>query len=129
MVPPQVNLLAGWFGLLAGVISGATSGLWFHQSEWLGGYASFRRRMVRLGHISFFGLGFVNLLFALSVGAAPAPLPLLPLASGAFVVGLITMPVCCYLTAWRSSFRQLFPIPVLSVLFGIVVLLKAWVMP
>ena len=126
---PQLNLVAGWLGMAAGVISGATSGLFFHREQWLGGYGSFRRRMVRLAHISCFGLGFVNLLFAFSVGAAKAPLPPIPLASGAFVVGLVTMPVCCYLTAWRKSFRHFFPVPVLSVFLGIVVLLRAWVIP
>ena len=30
----------------------------------MGGYGSFRRRLARLGHISFFGLGFLNLLLA-----------------------------------------------------------------
>ena len=42
----------------------------------MGGYASLRRRMTRLGHISFFGLGIINVLFALSLIAIPIPLPL-----------------------------------------------------
>jgi len=53
----SVNLTAGWLGILAGVVSGCAIGLFFHRADWLGGYASFRRRMTRLGHISFFGLG------------------------------------------------------------------------
>ena len=41
-------------------------GMFFHGENWLGGYASFKRRMYRLGHISFFGLGAVNMLFCLT---------------------------------------------------------------
>ena len=50
-------------------------GLFFHRENWLGGYASLKRRMYRLGHISFFGLGAVNLLFWLTVKSLPALSP------------------------------------------------------
>jgi hypothetical protein len=121
-----LNLLAGWIGMLGGVISGAAIGLFFHNEGWLGGYGSFRRRMTRLGHISFFGLGFVNLMFAFSIRVVEIPLFEARLASWCFIVGLVAMPICCFLTAWRKSLRHLFPIPVLSVGFGIVALLAGW---
>lgn len=60
------NLYAGWIGMLAGCLAGAVTGLFFHDPDWLGGYASWPRRMVRLGHIAFFGIGFINVIFALS---------------------------------------------------------------
>lgn len=50
--------------MLAGALSGAIVGLFFYRDEWMGGYNSWRRRLTRLGHISFFGLGFLNLIFA-----------------------------------------------------------------
>lgn len=121
-----INLLAGWIGMLGGVVSGAAIGLYFHDDSWMGGYGSFRRRMTRLGHISFFGLGLVNLLFALSIRAVEIPLAEARLASWCFIVGLVAMPICCFLTAWRKPLRQLFPIPVLSVGIGIVALLAGW---
>ena len=67
------NIFAGWLGVLGGVVSGAAFGLFYHRDDWMGGYASFRRRMARLGHISFVGLGFVNLMFALSIRAVEIP--------------------------------------------------------
>jgi predicted exporter len=39
-------------------------------------------------------------------------------ASWALVVGGITMPLCCGLAAWRKPMRNLFPVPVLSLLLG-----------
>lgn len=61
------NLIVGWLGIFAGFVAGALPGLFFWMEDWLGGYGSWRRRLVRLAHISFFGLGFINILFALSV--------------------------------------------------------------
>ena len=122
----RLNLLAGWLGMLGGVISGAIIGLFFHQEGWMGGYSSFRRRMTRLGHISFWGLGFINIMFALSVRAVEVPIINVQVASVGFILGLVTMPLCCFLTAWRDSFRHLFPLPVICVLVGVVSLLIGW---
>lgn len=123
---PEINLFAGWVGMLGGVISGALIGLFFHKDGWMGGYGSFRRRMTRLGHISFFGLGFINLLFATTVGAIQISTLNLQISSLGFILGAVTMPLCCFLTAWRPQLRHLFPIPVVCVLVGIVSLLSGW---
>lgn len=124
-----MNLLAGWIGLLVGVLSGSVIGLFFHDDHWLGGYASFSRRMLRLGHISFFGLGFVNMAFALTVEQIGLTAPYAEVASMAFVAGAIAMPVCCLLAAWRKPLRHLFPVPVLAVAVGIVSVLAGWPRP
>lgn len=122
----SLNLFAGWVGTLGGVISGAVIGLFFHQEGWLQGYSSFPRRMARLGHISFWGLGFLNMMFAFSVRFAELSGIHAQVASVGFIVGLVTMPLCCFVTAWWKVFRFLFPIPVLSVLIGAISLLIGW---
>ncbi|MGI8603357.1 MAG: hypothetical protein ACR2OZ_10195 [Verrucomicrobiales bacterium] len=68
MIDPITSFMLkfAWAGMLAGVLSGAFIGLFFHRDDWMGGYGSFRRRLTRLGHISFFGLGFINFLCALT---------------------------------------------------------------
>jgi hypothetical protein len=122
----ETNLYAGWVGFLAGVLSGAALGLGFHRREFLGGYDSFRRRLLRLGHIACFGMGFLNVLFALSVQARPLPEPWLRLAAAGWLVALVTMPLCCALAAWRERWRHLFPVPVLATLLGVVAQLVGW---
>jgi hypothetical protein len=122
-----VNLLAGWTSLLLGFVSGAVPGLYFWREEWLGGYGSWRRRMVRLAHISFFGLGFINLFFALTLaqlGLSATSGPLY-LASWLLVTGNWAMPAVCYLAAWRLPFRHLFFIPVICELLGVGILVRA----
>ena len=124
---PTLNLIAGWIGMLAGVLSGAILGLFFHREDWMGGYASYRRRLARLGHIAFFGLGFLNLIFAATAAQLPLTSVMLSTASWALILGAGTMPLCCFLSAWRKPLRHLFPIPVLSVTTGLLaILIGGW---
>lgn len=112
-------LRAGWTGMLAGVMSGAVIGLFFHREEWMGGYQSYRRRLTRLGHISFFGLGFVNFMFAFTHHLARLEEGYAQAAATGLVLAAVTMPACCFLSAWRKPLRHFFPIPVAGALTGI----------
>jgi len=118
----MLNIIAAWVGMLLGCIAGAVQGLFFHKQDWLGGYGSWRRRITRLGHISFFGLGFINLAFALTVKTLDIEGGT-EISSYLLVLGLITMPLFCYFSALREIFRQLFFIPTASVLIAIILLL------
>ena len=119
----MINLWAAWGGMLMGCVAGATAGLFFHDEEWMGGYASWRRRMIRLAHIAFFGIGLINLLFALTASTLGLEAGL-RFISMLLIVGAVTMPLVCYLSAWKSGFRNLFFVPVGSVTVGIA--LFAW---
>jgi len=117
-----VNIYAAWIGFLVGCLAGMVPGLFFYGQDWLGGYASWQRRMIRLGHISFFGIGWLNLSFALTART-------LGLDSGLkgssllLIIGAVTMPLVCYLSAWKPLFRNAFCVPALSVTFAIVLFL------
>lgn len=113
------NLYVAWLGVLAGLLFGALAGMFFHRNRWLGGYGSWRRRMIRLAHIAMIGTGLLNLAFVLSVehlGLNEAPM----LASTMFIVGAVTMPTVCLLAAWRKGMRHLFFLPVGSLLIAVV---------
>jgi len=126
MEPARCCILAGWIAIVGGIASGLWLGLFFHRDDWLGGYASWRRRMFRLGHIAFFGLGFVNLLFGLSIRAYPIQHLHASVAAFAFVTGAATMSPTCFLAGWRTPFRHLFAAPVAAVLVGVATLLIGW---
>ena len=113
---PHINLIAAWLGILLGFVSGMGLGMFFHNEKWLGGYASHKRRLYRLGHISFFGLGAVNLFFWLTVKDFSAAGALLWWASGLFVLGAATMPLCCALMAHWPRLHLLFSVPVVSLI-------------
>lgn len=114
----HLNLGVGWVGILVGLLLGAGIGLFFHKADWLGGYGGWRRRMLRLAHIALIGTGLLNILFALSVSALGLAAPPY-LASVLLVVGAISMPTVCALSAWRMAFRHLFFIPVVSLVVAV----------
>ena len=100
-----------WLWIVAGLASGVASGLFFAREDWLGGYASWRRRLLRLMHVSFFGTAALNLAFAWTVPDPGARAGLL-LASRLLIAGAIVMPLACALAAWRPSARPVFALPV-----------------
>jgi hypothetical protein len=110
----MINIYAAWIGFLLGCLAGAVAGLFFHDKDWLGGYASWPRRLIRLGHISFFGIGLLNLSFALTAQALNITAGL-RVPSVLLIAGAVTMPLLCYLSAWKRACRHLFFIPAMSV--------------
>lgn len=129
-----INFYAGWLGVLAGLLAGAAIGMFFHKDQWLGGYASWRRRMLRLGHIASVMVGILNLLFVFSVGQWFVNVSrLTDISSWLFVAGLVGMPICCYASAAWKPLRYLFPIPATCLIVGTVLLFWAgahsWILP
>src|SRR5690348_2432312 len=114
----EINLIAAWVGILLGFSSGLVMGLFFHREEWLGGYGSLKRRLYRLAHISFFGLGVVNLCFFLTVKSLSLNGSVITIASCSLLAGAVTMPLCCVTMAHFPQGRLWFGVPVLSLLTG-----------
>ena len=114
----DINAFAGWVGMLMGVVSGAVVGMWFHEEHWLGGYGSWRRRMLRLGHIAFFGIGILNVLYAVTVARLGWEVRW-PVGSWGLAGAGVLMPGVCFLSAWRKPMRHLFFVPVVCVAVGI----------
>ncbi len=120
----MINIVAAWIGFLLGGISGAIPGLFFYRFDWLGGYTSWPRRMIRLGHIAFFGIGFLNLGLGLTATALSIEAKT---ASLLMIAGAVAMPLLCYLSAFRPFFRHLFFIPAGSVILSIILFIERMV--
>ena len=100
-----LNWQLGWWLLLFAFVTGAGIGLVFHRDDFLGGYGSFRRRIVRLGTHRAGGPGDDERAFRI-VALAAAGDDVGDGASIGFVVGGVAMPAVCFLTGWRGSFRH-----------------------
>jgi len=116
MLPMLLNLMLAWLWIVLGFVSGLVLGLFFDREDWLGGYASFRRRLYRLAHISFFGLAGVNFLFYLTARNFAHVSGAVRVASWGFVLGAVSMPICCFVLAHRPRLRALFLVPVASLI-------------
>ena len=113
---PEINLVLAWIGILLGFGSGFLMGLGFQKENWLGGYSSWKRRLYRLGHISFFGLALVTLAFYFTAKNFPELSHGIEIASFGFALGAISMPVCCAIMAHKPNWRAIFLVPVLSLM-------------
>ena len=124
----RLNLEVAWIAILLGLVSGTVIGLSFWRENWLGGYGSWRRRMIRLGHVALIGTGLLNAAFALSVRFLDLHAGIGP-ASRLLIVGAATMPLVCFLAAWRAGLRRLFFVPVLSLVGGVAAFVVAGLFP
>jgi hypothetical protein len=123
----HINLLAAWVGITIGFVWGFAMGLFFHRDEWLGGYGALKRRLYRLAHISLFGLALINIAFFFTAEHLVFTSTALRVASVGFLVGAISMPICCVAMAHFPRRRELFLIPVLSlVIAGACTLWEVW---
>jgi hypothetical protein len=78
--------------------------------------------MLRMAHITFFGFGVLNLAFGLTCRVLELrPVPALP--SVLLIVGAVTMPTVCYLSAWRPEFRRMFVVPAAAVIIAAIAFL------
>jgi hypothetical protein len=119
----MMNWYVGWGLILTAFLTGAILGLLFYRDDFLGGYASFRRRIFRLGHIALAALGAINILYSVS-SVALEPSLRTRVASFGFIIGGVTMPAVCFLASWRASYRHLFFIPVSALIIAVLQTLR-----
>ena len=112
------HLFFAWTWIALGLAAGIGLGLFWATDDWLGGYASWPRRLVRLGHIALVGTGLLN------VGAhwTLAQLAVAPATATAvrllFVAGAVLMPLTCFAAALRKPLRHAFVLPVAALVAG-----------
>lgn len=118
-----LNWYAGWTLILSAFVTGAIIGVFFHRDDFWGGYNSFRRRIVRLGHISQAALGILNVLYSLS-SAPVSGSDESRTASWCFVAGGVAMPLVCFFSGWNEKLRYLFFLPVALLIVAAIATLR-----
>lgn len=120
------NRIIGWGSLVMGAGTGLVMGLWSFDGpaptpSWLGEYGDTSRRLARLGHIAFFGLGILNLLLA-------RELPLLALgarakrtAALAMSFGNVFLPLTLFGGAAFRPLKYLMSLPASAVFLALVI--------
>ncbi len=123
--PILANLAIGWSSLAVGALTGLILGLWSFGGplpvpEWLGDYGSLPRRLMRLGHIAFFGLGILNILMARQIAAARrSDYSRAALASMNF--GNLLLPPTLMAAALYEPLKYLMSLPAFAVSLALVI--------
>lgn len=118
------------WGIPVGLTLGLALGLIARSEGGMGGYASFRRRAARLGHVAAVMLPALGGLYSLLLRAVSAPASGLAEAGAClWISGGIALPLCLFAAAWRPGLTILIPLPALAVLAGAVALAAAGLPP
>jgi len=118
MHTPELNLVFAWIWILLGFLTGLAMGLFFDREDWLGGYSSLKRRLFRLAHICFFGMGAINLMYYFTARYAVGATALQPIAAWGFIIGGVGMPLACVIMARWTRAKMLFAVPVISLVLS-----------
>ena len=123
------NRAVGWASIAVGIAVGLVLGMWSFDGpmptpEWIGAYADTSRRLIRLGHIAFIGLGLLNILLDHELTRTALGATTRALASRLMIAGNVLLPVALIAAgAWRPI-KYTLPVPAMCV-FGAMVL-AAW---
>jgi hypothetical protein len=119
------NATIGWTCLAVGVGTGLVLGLWsfdgpFAVPGWIGSYGDTSRRLVRLGHIAFIGLGILNILLGrelpqLALGAGGKRV-----ASAAMNFGNVFLPITLFAAGAYRPLKLFMAPPAISVFLALV---------
>ena len=129
----QLNIVFGWLWMNMGFITGLLMGLKAEQfglnlkqvgPEWLEGYSSVPRRLIRLGHVAFIMLPVLNILFGQFIDATPLTPQWKQIGSYAMIFGGVGVPVLCFAAAFYRPVKVLLGLPATAVLVGNLVI--AW---
>lgn len=119
----------GWSSIAVGIATGLVIGLWSFDGPvatpaWIGEYTDTSRRLLRLGHIAFIGLGLLSILLADELGRSSLSARGRELASRLMVAGNVFLPVLLVgAAAWRPL-KYLMGLPATCVFVAMV--LAAW---
>jgi hypothetical protein len=124
-----MNRTVGWISLVVGIATGLVMGLWSFDGPmttpaWLGEYGDTARRLARLGHIAFIGLGVINILIAHELPQSALNARGRRLASRHMNFGNIVLPITLFVAAaWRPA-KYAMAIPATAVFVALC--LTAW---
>lgn len=106
-------------GIPVGLLAGAALGPVARRTGGWGGYGSFRRRAVRLGHVSLVMLPLLSGFYALASSTLGADRALADIGAPLFVGASVLLSFALGIAAWRERLASwLLPLPATAVVSG-----------
>lgn len=131
----NMNRTIGWSSMALGAATGLVMGMWSFAGpvpvpEMLGEYSDVPRRLARLGHIAFFGLGILNLLLARDLSNLDLDQGQRRVAAWTMNFGNIFLPLTLFAAAAWHPLKYTMPLPAISVFVAMAIAAlgaaKAW---
>lgn len=121
-----MNLAVGWGSMAVGALTGLILGLWSFGGpvpvpDWLGDYDTLPRRLMRLGHVAFFGLGILNILLAFHLGRLRSKDRLARIGLTAMIFGNIFLPLTLICAAFFEPLKYLMSLPATAVTVALLI--------
>lgn len=123
----HINIAFGWSWMCLGFITGMVMGTRVEQfgintldrgPDWLGGYESVPRRLLRLGHVAFIMLPLLNIVFGQHIDAASVAYAWKRVASVSMIVGAVGIPLLCLTAVFYRPAKILLGVPATAVLLA-----------
>jgi len=113
----RLNRTIAWSSFFFGAASGMVIGLWAFDGPVpapasMTDYSATARRLLRLGHIAFFGIGYLNLLLAIELPSLYLSNKFKLWAAHAMNFANILLPVTLMAAAAVPQLKYLLPLPV-----------------
>ena len=120
------NHFIGWTSAAVGATTGLILGLWSFDGpvpvpDWLGDYDETSRRLVRLGHIAFFGLAILNLLLARALPELALSMRAKRTTSLAMNFGNIFLPLTLFAAGMVAPLKYAMSAPATAVLLAMLI--------
>ena len=130
----DINRAVGWTSLALGAATGLVIGLWSFGGPiavpaWIGDYGDAPRRLLRLGHIAFFGLGIINILMARELPGLAVGETVRRHALDAMNFGNVALPAALIGAALHPALIWLLPVPALAVFAALCLAARAAIGP
>ncbi|HCQ65588.1 MAG TPA: hypothetical protein DIU07_10715 [Rhodobacteraceae bacterium] len=115
-----------WCSIAVGALTGLLLSLWSFHGPFpvppaIGEYDDLSRRLLRLGHIAFFGLGILNILLANHLSGVECDPRRKKLAFLAMNLGNLFLPLTLIAAAFVHPLKYLASLPAMAVTLAVII--------
>ncbi len=112
---PDANITFGFVWICVGLLLGAPMALAFLKKDWLGGYGSLSRRLLRLSHIAFIMLGLLNIVYGYALKTGTVHFAWQGAAMASLLAGAAILPILLFVGIWVRKALWALPLPFLMI--------------
>ena len=112
---PSANITFGFLWINIGILLGAPMAIVFLKSDWLGGYGSLDRRLLRLAHVAFIMLSLLNIIYGYAFKTGSIETQWQRAASLHLMLGSIALPLLLLAGIRIRKVLWALPVPFLQV--------------